>query len=341
MRNDDPRGRRYGASEDRPSGYDRERHGGERMERHYGERGGHRGGSPYFDEAQGTGRYERGGQSGADREYGTGGDYRRMSSSDDDFAGAGDRYSRGHGYGGHGGYGEYGRNEGADFERAGRSEWGGYEGNDFRSPQRGRERERERGQSSISQYGGGYGDYRHGRGGQGGSANPSRQGGGSGGMRDEQMAQQGGYEWGDDFGASGGPEPDWYRGAGRYDMGSGRQTSPNWGRSDMQRRMPKNYQRTDERIHEDVCEQLSRSGLDVSEVSVNVSGGHVTLEGTVPARHIKHAIENCVDDCSGVQDIDNRIRVQRESSMGGSASRGGQTGNEQAGNRSAKEKGGE
>jgi BON domain len=82
---------------------------------------------------------------------------------------------------------------------------------------------------------------------------------------------------------------------------------------------PKGYQRSDERLREDISERLMQAGnLDSSEVTVNVSGGKVTLEGTVTDRYMKHAIEDLVDACPGVQDIDNRIRVDR--SMGGSAS---------------------
>ncbi|HXS26609.1 MAG TPA: BON domain-containing protein [Steroidobacteraceae bacterium] len=51
--------------------------------------------------------------------------------------------------------------------------------------------------------------------------------------------------------------------------------------------------------------------LDVSDVRVSVAGGKVTLEGTVPARRMKPYIEALVDACPGVQDIDNRLRVQR------------------------------
>lgn len=92
------------------------------------------------------------------------------------------------------------------------------------------------------------------------------------------------------------------------------------------RTMPKGYTRSDERIREDVCERLSHSGLDVGDVSVEVSQANVRLEGTVKDRYVKHAIEDCADDCMGVQDIDNRIRVQKESSLGGgqSASEWGQ-----------------
>ncbi|WP_370246212.1 BON domain-containing protein [Candidimonas sp. SYP-B2681] len=74
---------------------------------------------------------------------------------------------------------------------------------------------------------------------------------------------------------------------------------------------PKGYTRSDERIREDICERFSHSGLPVGDVSVEVAEGRVTLDGTVNARPVKHAIEDFVDDCMGVQEIDNRIKVQR------------------------------
>lgn len=77
--------------------------------------------------------------------------------------------------------------------------------------------------------------------------------------------------------------------------------------------LPKGYQRSDERIREDICESLSYSGLDVSDVTVDVSNGQVSLSGTVKDRRDKHAIENCADRCLGVHDVDNRIRVSRDS----------------------------
>lgn len=75
--------------------------------------------------------------------------------------------------------------------------------------------------------------------------------------------------------------------------------------------VPKGYKRSDERVLEDVCERLSHSGLDVSDVSVSVDQGKVSLEGSVVSRWMKHAVEDCVDDCLGVDDIENRIRVAR------------------------------
>ncbi|WP_244259070.1 BON domain-containing protein [Cupriavidus gilardii] len=66
---------------------------------------------------------------------------------------------------------------------------------------------------------------------------------------------------------------------------------------------------SDDRILDRVCERLWRAGLDVSEVSVRVEGGHVTLEGQVGSRTARRQIEECVDACQGVSDIENRIRV--------------------------------
>lgn len=63
-----------------------------------------------------------------------------------------------------------------------------------------------------------------------------------------------------------------------------------------------------------VCERLAHSGLDVSDVEVSVSDGQVTLQGTVPDRRTKHAVEDCVDDCAGVKEIENRVRCASRAS---------------------------
>ncbi|WP_420992337.1 BON domain-containing protein [Cupriavidus sp. 30B13] len=74
---------------------------------------------------------------------------------------------------------------------------------------------------------------------------------------------------------------------------------------------PKGYRRSDERLREDVCERLARNhALDVSEVVVSVSGGIVTLDGTVTERHVKHEIEEVADDVFGVTEVINQIRVR-------------------------------
>jgi len=78
------------------------------------------------------------------------------------------------------------------------------------------------------------------------------------------------------------------------------------------RRGPKNYRRADERIREDIAEQLIRRGdVDASEVSVQVQAGTVSLEGEVPERYMKYAIEDLAAACAGVEEVENRIRVAR------------------------------
>lgn len=84
-------------------------------------------------------------------------------------------------------------------------------------------------------------------------------------------------------------------------------------------RGPKDYMRTDERIREDVCERLwDADDVDASDVSVAVKDGVVTLSGNVEQRRTKHRIEDIVDDCGGVKDIRNDIRVQRRNEAAGS-----------------------
>jgi osmotically-inducible protein OsmY len=78
-------------------------------------------------------------------------------------------------------------------------------------------------------------------------------------------------------------------------------------------RGPKGYQRSDERIREDLSDRLMQSThIDSSEVTISVANCKVTLEGTVPERRMKHAIEDLADSVAGVEDIDNRIRVDRD-----------------------------
>jgi hypothetical protein len=76
-------------------------------------------------------------------------------------------------------------------------------------------------------------------------------------------------------------------------------------------RGPKNYTRSDERIHEDVSERLSDdSWLDASEIEVAVQGCEVTLAGTVQSRRDKHRAEHLVEAVSGVRHVQNNLRVQ-------------------------------
>lgn len=74
---------------------------------------------------------------------------------------------------------------------------------------------------------------------------------------------------------------------------------------------PKNYTRSDDRIREDLNERLmDADDIDASDVSVEVKDGVVMLSGSVEQRWLKHRIEDMADDCIGVKDIRNEIRVQ-------------------------------
>lgn len=76
------------------------------------------------------------------------------------------------------------------------------------------------------------------------------------------------------------------------------------------RRMARAYRRTDERVRDDVCERLSHSNaVDPANVTVEVHDGIVTLDGTVPRRSMRYALEDITARCMGVIDVDNRVRV--------------------------------
>lgn len=78
---------------------------------------------------------------------------------------------------------------------------------------------------------------------------------------------------------------------------------------------PKNYTRSDERLTEDLCERLTQDpDIDASELDVKVVQGTATLQGSVPQRWMKHRAEDLADGCSGVRNVDNRIKVQQSTS---------------------------
>jgi osmotically-inducible protein OsmY len=72
---------------------------------------------------------------------------------------------------------------------------------------------------------------------------------------------------------------------------------------------PKNYARSDERVHEEVCELLADADVDASEIDVKVQDGEVTLEGTVHDRWSKREAENIACRARGVKDCHNRLRI--------------------------------
>ncbi len=77
---------------------------------------------------------------------------------------------------------------------------------------------------------------------------------------------------------------------------------------------PQGYKRSDERISEDACERLTEDAwLDASSIEVAVSGGEVTLSGSVESREAKHRAERIVEDVSGVVHVQNNLRLDKGS----------------------------
>lgn len=101
------------------------------------------------------------------------------------------------------------------------------------------------------------------------------------------------------------------------DRGYGQAYGSDYGpreRQSFRGRGPKNYQRSDERIREDVCERLTYDhDVDASEIEVNVNAATVVLSGTVHDRFEKRRAEDIAESVTGVKDVQNQIRVQRES----------------------------
>ena len=77
---------------------------------------------------------------------------------------------------------------------------------------------------------------------------------------------------------------------------------------------PRGYQRSDERIREDVCQLLTdHPDIDASNIEVRVNSGAVTLNGNVENRFTKKLAENVVEQCCGIRDVHNQLRISQPS----------------------------
>jgi len=132
-----------------------------------------------------------------------------------------------------------------------------------------------------------------------------------------------GWGYGGAYGAGAGylgGRPEWWSGSGGYeptgydaDRWSRRMRGgvggPHAGRG------PRGYQRSDERIREDVCERMCQAGeLDASDIEVRVSNAEVTLTGTVCERYDKRLAEDIAEQVSGVREVHNQIRLNQGTS---------------------------
>jgi hypothetical protein len=104
-------------------------------------------------------------------------------------------------------------------------------------------------------------------------------------------------------------------GHGRYDYGRsseyGQVDSFSWDLEGPHRgRGPRGYQRSNERIHEEVCDRLEAHGhVDASQIDVKVENGEVTLTGTVSDRRTKRLAESVAESVRGVVDVHNQLRL--------------------------------
>ena len=93
-------------------------------------------------------------------------------------------------------------------------------------------------------------------------------------------------------------------------------SSAGWteGRGQFSGRGPKGYQRSDDRIREDVCDRLADDPhLDASDIEITVRNGEVTLAGFVRDRSDKRHAEDITEHISGVREVNNSLRVNRGS----------------------------
>jgi hypothetical protein len=75
---------------------------------------------------------------------------------------------------------------------------------------------------------------------------------------------------------------------------------------------PKDYQRSDSRIREDVCDRLSDDDeVDASDILVTVNAGEVILSGSVADRYGKRRAEHIAEAVRGVLDVQNHLSVRK------------------------------
>jgi osmotically-inducible protein OsmY len=82
-------------------------------------------------------------------------------------------------------------------------------------------------------------------------------------------------------------------------------------------RGPRGYQRSDDRIREELNDRLTAHGhIDATDIECRVVNGEVTLTGFVDSRAAKRAAEDIADDLYGVREVHNQLRIRSHSSEG-------------------------
>jgi hypothetical protein len=87
---------------------------------------------------------------------------------------------------------------------------------------------------------------------------------------------------------------------------------------------PKNYQRSDDRIREEVSDRLTDDPrIDASNIEVEVRSCEVTLSGTVNDREQKRRAEDLAESITGVKEVTNNIRLARQAETADQPARSG------------------
>jgi hypothetical protein len=258
-----------------------------------------------YDEEEGPYRqedWERGYDRWSGRGYGRVGRYGREGDYGQMRGGTQGDYDPSRDYGHEGRYGREYRGPwmGRDWEDDyGEEDWeGGREGRFDRGYGRrfmGRDWEDEYGAGVYRSWEGGReGRFGQGYGGEHGGRTMGRGGEGEYGQAGNYAREGGqlGRDWKGSYGRGFGGE-DWMR------------SGPATGRG------PRGYQRSDDRIREDVCDRLTQHGqIDASDMEVEVRNGEVILSGTVANRQAKRMAEDTVEAVLGVKNVQNNLRVQ-------------------------------
>lgn len=73
---------------------------------------------------------------------------------------------------------------------------------------------------------------------------------------------------------------------------------------------PLNFQRSDEQIHDQVCQMLTdHDEIDASQIHVEVKDSEVTLSGSVLDRLMKRTADEVAGYAAGVKDVHNRLTL--------------------------------
>jgi hypothetical protein len=163
----------------------------------------------------------------------------------------------------------------------------------------------DRGAEEYGRRGGSWGEGRRSEGWSGEGRDYGRGGGGSmfGRYRDDEFGGEIG--WGGDEGY----------GRGRGMAGGGERWGRESGGAGHRGKGPRGYQRSDDRIREDISDRLSDDdNIDASNLEIRVENGQVTLTGEVDSKFAKRRAEDIAEEVSGVSDVQNNLRLRRETS---------------------------